>query len=171
MKTKQEYIDALNRMEGVYYNFDGCMSSMNKFKEDINLLTGLVNEHFEEKQETNYEHFKDEIIENSGLCFALADGKLCQCSGISCSECGFSTSYGCSEKSKEWLKKPYQKQTYKLTKFENDLLQSYLKSSLLSGYEFKSIVILKRMKGKGYFKGVDEDATIEDILADCEVVG
>lgn len=34
MKAKQEYIDALRRMEGVYYNFDGCMSSMNKFKED-----------------------------------------------------------------------------------------------------------------------------------------
>lgn len=53
MKTKQEYIDALERMEQAYYNFDGCMSSMNKFKEDINLLTGLVNEHFEERVETN----------------------------------------------------------------------------------------------------------------------
>lgn len=47
MKTKQEYIDALERMEQAYYNFDGCMSSMNKFKEDINLLAGLVNEHFQ----------------------------------------------------------------------------------------------------------------------------
>ena len=52
MVTKQEYIDALDRMEEVYYNLDGCMSAMNKFKEDINLLTGLVNEHFEE-EETN----------------------------------------------------------------------------------------------------------------------
>ena len=49
MKTKQEYIDALNRMEEVYYNFDGCMSAMNIFKEGVNLLTGLVNECFEEK--------------------------------------------------------------------------------------------------------------------------
>lgn len=63
MKTKQEYIDALNRMEEVYYNFDGCMSAMNIFKEGVNLLTGLVNEHFEEKKETNFEHYKDEIIE------------------------------------------------------------------------------------------------------------
>lgn len=54
------------------------------------------------KQETNYEHFKDEIIENSGYCFALVDGKPCQCSDVSCSECGFSTGYGCSEKIKEW---------------------------------------------------------------------
>ena len=39
----------------------------------------------EEKTETNYEHFKNKIIENSGFCFALADGKPCQCSDISCS--------------------------------------------------------------------------------------
>lgn len=69
----------------------------------------------------------------------------------------------------KWLKQPCKAPTIKLTKFEQDLLQSYLKSSLLSGYEFKSIVILKRMKGKGYFKGVDEDATIEDILANHEI--
>lgn len=69
----------------------------------------------------------------------------------------------------DWLKQPRKAPAIKLTKFEVDLLQSYLKSSLLSGYEFKSIVILKRMKGKGYFKDVDEDATIEDILANSEI--
>lgn len=69
----------------------------------------------------------------------------------------------------KWLKQPCKAPAIKLTKFEIDLLQSYLKSSLLSGYEFKSIAILKRMKGKGYFKDVDEDATIEDILADCDI--
>lgn len=73
------------------------------------------------KQETNYEHFKDEIIENSGYCFALVDGKPCQCSDVSCSECGFSTGYGCSENIKEWLNKPYEKPVYKLTKFEKEL--------------------------------------------------
>ena len=46
MKTKQEYIEALERMELSYYNLEGCMSAMNKFKEDVNLLIGLVNEHF-----------------------------------------------------------------------------------------------------------------------------
>lgn len=64
MTTKEEYIEALDQMEEVYYNFDNCISAMNKFKECVNLLTGLVNDHFEEKQETNYEHFKDEIIDN-----------------------------------------------------------------------------------------------------------
>lgn len=36
-------------------------------------------------------------------------------------------------------------------------------------YQFKNISSLTLMKEKGYFKGIDEDATIEDILADCEI--
>lgn len=164
MTTKEEYIKALNRMEEVYYNFDGCMGAMNMFKESVNLLTGLINEHFEEKAETNYEHFKDEIIENSGCCFALADGNPCQCSDISCSECGFSTGYGCSEKIKEWLNKPYEKPTYKLTQFEYDLLELYK-----GKYSFKLSNALRGMKEKGYFRSVDENAKIKDILRNCEV--
>ena len=165
MTTKQEYIDALERMEQAYYNFDGCMSAMNKFKEDINLLTGLVNEHFEEKTETNYEHYKDEIIENYGFTFALVDGKPHKCACVSCSDCGFSTGHGCSEKIKEWLKQPYEKPTYKLTKFEYDLLQSY--SDI---YSFKVFNSLNGMKEKGYFKGIDDNETIGDILGNCEVI-
>lgn len=41
----------------------------------MKLLYGLVNEHFEEKTETNYEHYKDEIIEGWMLDLALVDGK------------------------------------------------------------------------------------------------
>lgn len=40
-----------------------------------------------------------------------------------------------------------------------------------SRYQFKSIETLNGMKEKGHFKGVNEFATIEDILAKCEVVG
>ncbi len=172
MKTKQEYIEALDQMEEIYYNFDNCISAMNKFKECVNLLTGLVNENFEEKTETNYEHFKDEIIENCIDDIAIIEGKPHCCAQVQCKDCQFYTvnNTSCHRTTVEWLKSPY-KPTYKLTQFEYDLLQSYLKSRLLSGYEFKSIAILKRMKGKGYFKDVDEDATIEDILAKCEVVG
>lgn len=64
------------------------------------------------------------------------------------------------------LASPHQKPAYKLTKFEKDLLQSY---SNIYKYKFKAIPVLIRMKEKGYFKGVDENATIEDILADCEI--
>lgn len=168
MKAKQEYIDALRRMEGVYYNFDGCMSSMNKFKEDINLLTGLVNEHFEEKQETNYEHYKDEIIEVYIEDLAISKGRMTQCCGILCSECGFADENGdCIGHRRiiEWLKKPYQKQTYKLTQFEYDLLQHFSVD-----FKFKEMGLLKEMKEKGHFKNINGDELIKDILESCEVI-
>lgn len=124
-----------------------------------------------QKQETNLDHFKHEILENCLWNLAVAKGKPTRCDRIRCSDCEFNKdrSRGCHEKAMEWLEQPCKAPAIKLTKFEIDLLQSYLKSSLLSGYEFKSMAILKRMKGKGYFKDVDEDATIEDILADCDI--
>lgn len=64
------------------------------------------------------------------------------------------------------LASPHKKPAYKLTKFEKDLLQSY---SNIYKYKFKAIPVLIRMKEKGYFKDINEDATIEDTLADCEV--
>ncbi len=119
----------------------------------------------EEKAETNYEYFKDEIIENSGYTFALVDGKLCQCSSVSCCNCGFSTGHGCSEKIKEWLKQPREKPVYKLNKFEKELLQCYPDI-----YSFKVFNSLNGMKEKGYFKGIDDNEIIGDILANCEVI-
>ena len=109
MTTKEEYIDALNRMEEAYYNFDGCISAMNKFKECVSLLTGLVNEHFEEKKETNFEHYKDGIIE---LCIdelAISKGKVVECCAIPCSECDFEDKNGhCigNHEIMKWLKQP-----------------------------------------------------------------
>lgn len=125
----------------------------------------------ENQPETNLDHYKDEVLENCMWNLAVVKGKPKRCNQTRCSDCELSKdrSRGCHEKVMEWLEQPYKNSAIKLTKFENDLLQSYLKSSLLSGYEFKSIVILKRMKEKGYFKGVDEDATIEDIVANSEI--
>ena len=169
MKAKQEYIDALRRMEGVYYNFDGCMSSMNKFKEDINLLTGLVNEHFEEKQETNFEHFKEDIVNLFIDNLSVVDGKPNRCICTVCDErCDIRAN--CDDEThqelvKAWLRNPYKKPTYKLTKFEKELLQCYS-----SAYRFKAFNSLNGMKEKGYFKGVNENEKIEDILANCEVI-
>lgn len=163
MKAKQEYIDALRRMEGVYYNFDGCISAMNKFKEDINLLTGLVNENFEEKEESNFEHYKEEI-KRAGYDFALVNGKPTTCKWMLCDKCFFKDRMLCAKKRIEWMLKPF-KRKYKLTQFEYDLLQSYA-----NGYKFKDIMPLIVMKEKGYFKDVDKDAKIEDILESCEVI-
>lgn len=169
MATKEEYKDTIMRM------YDFCIASNHpahikeQFTQDLDFLAKLAEEYFEEKAETNYEHYKDEIIENYGFTFALVDGKPHKCACVSCSDCEFSTGHGCSEKIKEWLKNPYKKPTYKLSQFEYDLLQSYLKGRLRR-FTFKTVLTLNVMKEKGYFKGVDENATIEDILANCEVI-
>ena len=124
----------------------------------------------ENQPETNLDHYKDEILENCMWNLAIVDGRPKRCNHTRCSDCEFKTDgiKECHKRTIEWLKQPYIKPAYKLTKFEIDLLQGYLKG-FFSGYEFKNITTLNRMKEKGYFKDVDEDATIEDILADCEV--
>ena len=168
MTTKQEYIDILGQMGELYYNSDNCTLAMSLFKEDINLLTGLVNECFEEKTETNYEHFEDEIIKNCVWSFALVDGKPNQCSGVSCCNCGFSTGHGCREKIEEWLKSPYKKPTYKLTQFEFDLLNTYKDSGMLQSiFNYSTLLGLQE---KGHFKDIDTSIPIYEILDNCEVI-
>lgn len=150
---------------------DLCRENFKQLAEWLEELKQYREQYKEQNQETNLDHFQQEILENCMWSLAVAKGKPTRCDRISCSDCEFSKDRpkGCHEKAMEWLKQPRKAPAIKLTKFEIDLLQSYLKRSLLSGYEFKSIAILKRMKGKGYFKDVDEDATIEDILADCDI--
>lgn len=168
MTTKQEYQESLNRMEEAYYSSDNSMDAMIRFKEDINLITELVNENFKENVETNLEHYKDRIIE---LCIdelAISKGKVVKCCAITCSECGFSTGHGCNEKLKEWLRKPYEKPTYKLTQFEFDLLNAHKDSGMqkrLSNYR-----PLLELNEKGYFKDIDTSVPIHKILDNCKVV-
>lgn len=163
MKTKQEYIDALNRMVEVYDNLDGCMSAINIFNEGVHLLEGLVNEHFEEKQETNLDHYFEDLLKTGGR-YAFVNGKIKHCWNTSCCDCAFKGGNCHGEKIK-WLASPYEKQTYKLTQFEYDLLQLYK-----GKYSFKLSNSLRGMKEKGYFRSVDENAKIEDILESCEVI-
>ncbi len=166
MKTKEEYQEALNRMEEAYYNFDSRISSINKFKEDINLLTGLVNEHFEEKAETNYEHFKDEIVQNVKYNLAVVNGEPKPCEDTNCDECDFNCDC-CGEKRFEWLASPYKKLPYKLSQFEFDLLNAYKNSGMrqcISNYR-----PLLELHEKGYFKDVDTSVPIHKILENCEV--
>lgn len=121
-----------------------------------------------QSQETNLDHYKDEILEECMWNLAVVDGRPKQCNRISCCDCKFRKDQPqeCHKRAMEWLKQQYIKPAYELTIFENDLLQSY---SNIYKYKFKAIPVLTRMKEKGYFKGVDEDATIRDILADCEI--
>lgn len=170
MTTKQEYIDILGQMEELYYNSDNCTLAMNLFKEDINLLTGLVNEHFEEKAETNYEHYKDEIIEGWMLDLALVDGKLKRCSRVDCNECEFNpgANKGCKQRLIEWVKKPYEKPKYELSQFEFDLIKTFdrCKECCL----LNEIECLKKLREKGYFNGIDPFTKVHEIIDNCEVI-
>lgn len=166
MKTKQEYIDALNRMVEVYDNLDGCMSAINIFNEGVHLLEGLVNEHFEEKQETNLDHYKDEILENCLDSLAVVKGRPKLCYKTSCNDCDFKlVQKECHNKVKDWLKQTHKKPTYKLTQFEYDLLQHFSVD-----FKFKEMGLLKEMKEKGHFKNINGDELIKDILESCEVI-
>lgn len=70
------------------------------------------------------------------------------------------------EKGFGWLLEEH-KEPIKLTKFEYDLLMSYINK----GYFFKNYSELKEMRYKGYFKGItDTSMKIQYILNNCEVV-
>lgn len=163
MKTKQEYIDALNRMVEVYDNLDGCMSAINIFNEGVHLLEGLVNEHFEEKQETNLDHYFEDLLKTGGR-YAFVNGKIKHCWNTRCCDCAFKGGNCHGEKIK-WLASPYEKQTYKLTQFEYDLLQHFSVD-----FKFKEMGLLKEMKEKGHFKNINGDELIKDILESCVVI-
>ena len=171
MATKEEYQDAIMRM------YDFCISSNHpaqireQFTQDLDFLAKLAEEHFEEKTETNLDHFQQEILEKGLWNLAVVKGRPERCDHTKCIDCELSKdrSRGCHEKVMNWLKQPRKAPAIKLTKFENDLLQSC--SQVYSPeYQFKSITFFTEMKEKGYFKGVDENATIEDILENCEVI-
>ena len=121
-----------------------------------------------QKQETNLDHYKEEILEKGMQNLAVVDGRPKRCNDTRCRKCDLFKSnelHGCRKKAIEWLKQIYIKPKYELTQFEYDLLQTYPRRI----YRFKTMNTLTGMKEKGYFKGVDENETIEDILADCEV--
>lgn len=166
--TKEKYKDTIMRM------YDFCIASNHpahikeQFTQDLDFLAKLAEENFEEKTETNYEHFEDEIIKNCVWSFALVDGKPNQCSGVSCCNCGFSTGHGCREKIEEWLKSPYKKPTYKLTQFEFDLLNTYKDSGMRKSiFNYSTLLGLQE---KGYFKDIDTSIPIYEILDNCEVI-
>jgi hypothetical protein len=118
----------------------------------------------EPNQKSNFEYYKNEI-KYAGYEFALVNGKPKMCRKSLCDQCYFNDKhFTCARKRIEWMLKPF-KRKYKLTQFEYDLLQSYA-----NGYKFKDINPLIVMKEKGYFKDVDKDEKITDILENCEAI-
>lgn len=160
MKTKEEYEKALKEINDAFYGANLLSNQTRRFDNNLNLLRELVNEHFEEKQETNLERYYDDL--------AMYGKELCKCDEVDCSVCSFNNGRGsCQQSRNKWLNKPYEKPTYQLTQFEFDLLQI----NSIKAFRFKNINALTLMKEKGYFKDIDEDATIEEIIAKSEVVG
>lgn len=169
--TKENYQDTIMRM------YDFCIASNHpahikeQFTQDLDFLAKLANEHFEEKAETNYEHYKDEIIEIVKSHLALVSGEPRNCSRIDCSYCDFNRHGGCEKKAEEveeWLKQPYKKPTYKLNQFEYDLINTFdrCKECCL----LNEIECLKKLREKGYFNGIDPFTKVHEILDNCEVI-
>lgn len=136
------------------------LKAINKQAEEL----GWLEE--EKKTETNLEHYFEYLSKLNMGDFALIDGRVTQCLGTGCSECDFNGD--CIEGKFRWLKQPYEKPKYKLTKFEFDLIQTYRdchESCKIS--EFKQLI---ELKDKGYFKCIDHDTKIQDVLKNCEVI-
>lgn len=76
--------------------------------------------------------------------------------------------YGCyGEEAIDWLLEE-RKEPIKLKRWEYDLLKCYQETK--DDGEFVDHYILKELRYKGHFQGVDYNLTIEEILENCEVV-
>jgi hypothetical protein len=149
---------------------DLCRENFKQLAEWLEELKQYREQYKEQNQETNLDHFRHEILENCLWNLAVVKGRPKRCNQTRCSDCELSKdrSRGCHEKVMNWLKQPRKAPAIKLTKFEIDLLQS-CSQGYSPKYQFKNINSLTEMREKGYFKGIDRDATIEDILANCEI--
>lgn len=133
-------------------------------------LGWLEEEKQEIKQETNFDHYKDRILDCCIDNLAVVKGIPKSCSKIDCYDCDFVTiKKECCEIAKDWLKQPYKKSPYKLSKFEFDLLNAHKDSGMMKC--ISNYGTLLEMYGKGYFKCIDTNIPIREILDNCEVVG
>lgn len=149
---------------------DLCRENFKQLAEWLEELKQYREQYKEQNQESNLDHYRDEVLENCMWNLALVNGRPKRCNQTRCSDCEFDkdSPRKCHKRTIEWLKQPYKAPANKLTRFEYDLLQSYSQSHLRR-YQFKSIETLNGMKEKGHFKGANEYATIEDILANHEI--
>lgn len=149
---------------------DLCRENFKQLAEWLEELKQYREQYKEQNQESNLDHYRDEVLENCMWNLALVNGRPKRCNQTRCSDCEFDKDIPrkCHKRTVEWLKQPRKAPANKLTRFEYDLLQSYSQSHLRR-YQFKSIETLNGMKEKGHFKGANEYATIEDILANHEI--
>lgn len=149
---------------------DLCKENFKQLAEWLEELKQYREQYKEQNQETNLDHFQQEILEKGLWNLAVVKGRPERCDRVKCIDCELSKdrSRGCHEKVMDWLKQPRKAPAIKLTKFEIDLLQS-CSQGYSPKYQFKNINSLTEMREKGYFKGINRDATIGDILANSEI--
>lgn len=122
----------------------------------------------EQREETNLDHYKDEILEDYAQNLAVVKGRVALCYKTNCNACDFKINQiGCHEKVKDWLNKPYEKPKYKLTYFEHDLLSVHKDYKTYNN--IANQIHLFKMHEKGYFKDIDIKIPICEILDNCEV--
>lgn len=130
----------------------------------------LKKQQIEGYKETNLEHYQNELVEGRMLHIAVVDGKPKQCLGINCCECEFNgdpTKATCSKGMAKWLKQPY-KQKNQLSRFEYDLLRT---NNMSHDQRLNDFATYENLREIGYFKDVNFDLTIDEILENCEIKG
>lgn len=119
---------------------------------------------------TNLEYYKDEILENCIEDLAVVKGRPKLCYKTNCNDCDFKINQKeCHKMVKDWLKQTHKKPKCKLTQFEYDLLSVH--KDFKTYNKISNQTHLFKMREKGYFKNIDTNIPIREILDNCEVVG
>lgn len=123
-------------------------------------------------KETNLEHYLEQIKEIEDydtFCVRKDDQALCACGEVDCNRCTFGDEGNCAVARIYWMACPYiEDSRYRLTQAEYDILDAYVEESYPG--TFKQFSNLMCMKEKGYFKSVDPDKELKEILKNCIVI-
>lgn len=123
-------------------------------------------------KETNLEHYLEQIkeIEDYDIfCVRKDDLGVYACGKVACDRCLFGDAGNCSVAKVDWMVSPYiEGSRYCLTKTEYDILDAYVEESYPG--TFKQFSNLMCMREKGYFRKVDPDKELKEILKNCVVI-
>lgn len=174
MTTKEEYEKAIENIREAFYATTCPEWALEKFATNLDFISISIKEHFEEKDEqfeeeaeTNLEFYYDDLLEEGFSDFAVINGKIKSCLYVPCDKCEFKKK-DCSKDRITWLLSQRKKPKYKFTQFEYDLINTY--RYVDDRCKFNGCYHLKSLKEKGYFKCVDKNESIKEILSNCEVI-
>ena len=123
-------------------------------------------------KETNLEHYLEQIKEIEDydtFCVRKDDLGIYACGKVDCDRCLFGDAGNCAMARIDWMASSYiEDSRYRLTKAEYDILDAYVEESYPG--TFKQFSNLMCMKEKGYFKKVDPDKELKEILKNCVVI-